>query len=527
MKDQKKRIMLICALAVLVLALIAWAVWPKGGKAPEQPQPTEVPATEIPATEVPTTEVPATADPATEIPATELPTTDAPAQPVSGEPVPEDAVLATVNGKPITAMEADDVAYSLYQYGYASNYPDYAAAVEYLIQQAVIENHLRSGGYYSFTEEEEAAFANEASAEWEDAIAQYITTNLTEDTEENRAQLRQQAEAYYTSGGITQDVLVEQLRRRAATDKLETELAGDYAPTEEEINEVFTTVGARYQQQYENDIQTYELYTQYYGYESWYVPEGFRAVLHILLDVDETLMQAYTDAQAALEELQGEEGADEAKVNEAKQALEEARAAVIASRQETIDDIYARMEKGESFQSLISEYNTDPGMQDEATLAKGYYVHPDSFIWDSAFTAAAFDEKMQKPGDTSNPVVSSFGIHVLYYLGDVPGGLNMTDEIREEITDYLEDVHLNSAYSEGYAQWSQLVEITRDEEMIARLTAEVQAEQEALSQTAAPAEDVSTEEPAEEPAEEDAPAEEPAEKPAAETAPAETEQKAE
>ena len=166
-----------------------------------------------------------------------------------------------------------------------------------------------------------------------------------------------------------------------------------------------------------------------------------------------------------------DENADADALAAAKTALDEARAAVIASRQSDIDAIYTALEQGESFQNLIAAYGTDPGMKDEATLAAGYKVHKDSMMYDSAFTEGAFQEKMQKIGDVSDPVVSQFGIHILYYLSDVPGGLIMTDDIRNEIEEYLISNQLNSAYAEAYSTWLENVEITYVEEAINALKA--------------------------------------------------------
>ena len=253
--------------------------------------------------------------------------------------------------------------------------------------------------------------------------------------------------------------------------RLEADLSNNYEPTNEEVDDIFQLYGAQYQQQYEGNVAMYEYYTQYYGYESWYVPEGYRSVIHILLDVDEELLNAFLDAQSAWEELSSDETADADALLATKLALDEARAAVIASRQNDIDAIYTALEQGESFQNLIAAYGTDPGMENEATLAAGYQVHPESILYDSAFTEGAFQEKMQAIGDVSDPVVSQFGIHILYYLSDVPGGLIMTDDIRDEIVEYLISNQLNNAYAEAYSTWLENTEITYDEEAINALKA--------------------------------------------------------
>ena len=493
MKNAKK-IIGICVLIVAVLAIAGVLLYHRFAyKADEAPVSAEtiVPAETAAVTDAPeTTAVPA----ATEIPET----TDAPAADAR-ETVPPDTVVATVNGKEITARNADSMAYLLYNYQVATEYPDYNRAIEYLIQQEVLDDHLEKGGYKQFTEEEEKAFDNEAAADWEARLDDYVNTSLTEDTDEARAEMRKQGEEYFASMHVTLEDVKEQLKQNEAMARLQKDLTGGYEPTEEEIQEVFSQYGAQYKAQYEGNVAMYEFYTRYYGYESWYVPEGYRSVIHILLEVDDDVMKAYTDAQAQLEEAQSAETVDEAAVKAAEEQLAAARAAVIASRQETIDEIYARLEKGESFQSLIAEYGTDPGMQDETTLAQGYHVHQDSILWDPAFTDGAFQEGMQKPGDVSQPVVGQYGIHILYYLQDVPGGLNMTDSIHDEIAEYLVTSKVNTAFNAEYAEWEKELEIVRNDDAIAKLNAQALAEQEA--QKAAQATDAPEAQPEEQPTE--------------------------
>ena len=119
-------------------------------------------------------------------------------------------------------------------------------------------------------------------------------------------------------------------------------------------------------------------------------------------------------------------------------------------------------------------------MTDAAQLAAGYEVHQDSVIWDPVFTAGAFSEKMQQPGDTSDPVIGSHGIHILHYLRDIPGGfVEMTDEISAEIEQYLENQSMNSIYAEAIEAWTGEHEIVRDQNAIDALTAQAAPEAEA------------------------------------------------
>lgn len=379
----------------------------------------------------------------------------------------DNLTLATVSGEEILLSEVEQVAYMFYYYGYTETYPDIDSALYYLVQEAVIEKHLRDAGYMEFSAEEMTAFENEADAEWQTYIDQYVQAYLTEDTEEARATLAKQAEEYYAANGATRDELLHELLVVEARTQLENDLSGGYVPTEEEISNMFMEYGVQYQQQYENNVGLYEYYTQYQGYESWYVPEGYRSVLHILLNVDEAILAAYTDAQATYDEAASAETPDESAVAAAKTAMDEAFDAVIASCQTELDDIYARLEKGEDIKALIAEYGQDPGMQDPATLEEGYHVHAQSILYDPAFTAGAYQERMQQVGDWSDPVVGSYGIHVIYYYKDIPGGLIMTDDIRAEIEEYLISDKLNAAYEAGYETWLANAEVVKNEENIA------------------------------------------------------------
>ncbi|MBQ7455221.1 MAG: peptidylprolyl isomerase, partial [Clostridia bacterium] len=362
-------------------------------------------------------------------------------------------VLASVNGAEITVGRTEYYAYLLYYYGYTEIYPDYELALDALIQQEVMRAHMIEAGYYDFTDEELEAFRNEAAAEWEDMLEDYVVSYLTEDTEEQRATLREQAIQYFNSIGSTEESIYEELLYLDAQERMDAELTDGYVPAEDEIQAVFEEYGAEYQEMYEGNVALYEYYTMYFGADSWYVPEGYRAVIHILLGVDEELLNAYQEAQLVVEELFGQENPDEAALDAACKAADEAFNAVLASRQDDIDTIMARLENGESFQALIAEYGEDPGMEDEQQLAEGYKVHQESVVWDPAFVDGAFQPDMQKPGDVSRPVVGSNGIHIIYYLSDVPGGLVMRDDIRQLIEEYLVDVKINTIYNEQYADW--------------------------------------------------------------------------
>ncbi len=223
-----------------------------------------------------------------------------------------------------------------------------------------------------------------------------------------------------------------------------------------------------------------------------WIPEGYRTVKHILVKPEDTVLTAFTDArsayksaQSALEDLQAEldalndddagaeaeeaaEGEEAPEATEAPRTAEEIQAdidaaeanlatlktdmesaasACIASVQDKLDEIYGKIEAGEDFSALIAEYGEDPGMKNEPTATRGYYVSARSTAWDQAFTDGAMS--LEKVGDvTMTPVVSGSGVHIIRYESDVTPGAVALDDVREQLTEdtlkKLQDDHYSS-----------------------------------------------------------------------------------
>ena len=415
-----------------------------------------------------------------------------------------DPVLATVEDTQILQSQADALMPSFVSYEYVSSEADYQTVVTYLVQQELLKRKVADMQFDQFTAEEQSAIRNDAQLEWEKALEEYVNYYLAEDTDEGRAAVRKQAEDFYAANGLSAEVMYQNLLYGASADKMTDYLVGGYEPTEEEIQKVFQEVGAQYQAQYENDIASYEYMTQYYGQESWYTPAGYRGIIHILVKADAAIMEQYTAMQAAYED-QHADTAEEAAAGTVEpteqpvvtepvtlEQVEEARQMVLASQKTKLGEIDMRLENGESFESLIAEYGEDPGMEDPANLANGYLVHADSIVWDPAFVSAAFSDRMLKVGDVSDPVVGTNGIHILYYLRDVPSGLVLTDAIRTEIADYLKTTKENDAFTQAFASWGTEMKVTYND---ANILAASRAAQERLAAQEAQTAESSTEEP--------------------------------
>lgn len=164
-------------------------------------------------------------------------------------------------------------------------------------------------------------------------------------------------------------------------------------------------------------------------------------------------------------------------VNAAKQA-------VLDSVQDKVDEINQKLKDGASFTDLIKEYGTDPGMKNAEMLANGYAVHKDSILWDPAFTAGAMS--LEKVGDWSDPVLGSNGVHIIYYLRDIPGGAaELTDQLKEEIRAELLDEQKDAALNDAMEQWLKEAEIVYTDAGASWEVPEAEATDGAAEETAA------------------------------------------
>lgn len=380
-------------------------------------------------------------------------------------------IAVIVNGESVSAALV--MQYAEYQLanGYTETL-DYETAITDLTENVIINQKIRELGLDQFTDAEKEAFMLDAQAQWEAMIDDYVAYYLTEDTEEARAQARADAEAFYGAYGYSVEVLCEDMMNNESFNRLMEYMLSteDVTVTDEEVTQAFMEYAMMDELYFKDQIPTYEYYTQYSGYQSLYVPDGYRSVIHILLEVDDELLMNYMNVAAQQEE----EGS-----NVTPADTDAALQAVLNSRKEDIDAIYSRLDNGESFETLIAEYGTDPGMQNPAYLAEGYLVHKESIVYDPVFTKAAFSDKMVQPGDVSDPVVGSYGIHILYYLRDVPGGyVEMTDEMRTLFYDYLLGEKQNAVAEAQLQRWVEEGTVVRNEEVIASLMAGETAEAE-------------------------------------------------
>lgn len=397
-----------------------------------------------------------------------------------------DDVMLTVGGAPLTRAAYEGYLKSLQDYyanyGYDVTSADIAPMLQQFalqtgIEYLVLDLKLVELGL-ALTEEEKNAALTAAKEEWDatiqDGLAYYGITSESSEEDRNATLLSVLAEL--EAMGYTEESYLADSVQYAGYDKLVDYAAKDVNVTDEDVVNHFNSLVENDKALYENDAAAYEqaqymnqMYMMYgmsdYATPIYYKPAGYRLVTHILLEASEELLTAYTDLQAAYEEQQAtleEGGTVEGELVTAEE-VENARLAILAYVQPTVDEINQKLADGATFAELIPQYTTDPGMADEASIAAGYEVHMDSVNWVIPFRDQSFT--VSNIGDVTAPVVTDYGVHIIQYVADVPAGpVELTDELRASFKESLLSTAISDAYNNAIAQWTSEATIVYSDE---------------------------------------------------------------
>ena len=366
---------------------------------------------------------------------------------------PEDVML-TVNGAAVTRAEYEKYLVQLEntydEYGYDVTEASIAAALKQLALEMAVEykllDELAIANGLQMTEEELADVAQLAREDFylqvDEIVAYYASYGLGDiSTEEGYAALLLEVLAELESMGTTEASYIADVQEYYAYSKAYEWIVSDVTVSDEEVRAHYDELVEADRVAYGSDVAAYEnaqymndLYLAYgmtdYYVDLYYIPEGYRLVTHILLEADETALADYTAAK---------ESGD-------ADALAAAQQAVLASVQPTVDEINARLAEGENFNDMILDYTMDTGMMDAASIAAGYEVHPESTMWVTEFRDAAFT--VNNVGDVTAPVVTDYGVHIIYYMADIGGPVPYEGDVRILLTEQLLSGLQSNRYTE-------------------------------------------------------------------------------
>ena len=377
-------------------------------------------------------------------------------------------VVASYDGGEVTANDVmgeftNNYSQNYYLYQYYFGYSMTADEVHSLMEES-IDQHVRNAIVAEHFDETMELSAEEL-AEVETLAQESFETAQTGalDAAEGKTDKEKQANTrvLLKQEGLTYDSIYANQLVSTKVSKMEQSLRDAVTEvSDEDLQAAYDAKVAEQQESY-TDGSSFESDMSGDSAIVCWMPEGYRTVKHILVIPEDELMSTYktavsdlSSAQSTLEgyqaelaalndddategartaeEIQADIDAAEASVASAQSAVETAAQACLDSVKDKTDEIYARLEAGEDFEALIAEYGEDPGMQNEPTSSRGYYVSAASTNWEVNFRDAAM--ALENVGDyTTEPVLSGSGVHIIRYESDVTAGPVALDEVREAL----------------------------------------------------------------------------------------------
>ena len=374
--------------------------------------------------------------------------------------------------------------------------------VEGAVQDVAIARQMEALGL-TLDEEKLAEIQAETDEHYQEAYDSFYAT-ATGDTEEEKVK---RTEYELAVSGYTREAIYN-IEIAEANAEVVEQAVRDAAPevTDEDLKAAYEDKVSEDEETYAESLGDFESAMTSEDEIVCWMPEGYRTVKHILLIPDQETVTAFTTARTAYDEAQSDlqalkdeldalehpdDDADEAdeadEVDEADEEsdpdtddaeaeprtaeeiqadieaaetsvaslqadLEKAEADCTANVQDRLDEVYAKIEAGDDFGALIEAYGEDPGMQNEPTKTRGYYVSADSVNWDAAFTKGAM--ALENVGDiTTTPVVSGSGVHIIRYESDVTAGAVPYEQVQEALREETVETKKDEYYDTQLESW--------------------------------------------------------------------------
>ena len=282
------------------------------------------------------------------------------------------------------------------------------SVLKHFIGLGVLENLLREAGQADIDSETQSMLDEQARQTYE-AARQQVAGGIRGDSPDVTDE---QIDAFLADMGCTQEAYRQQLELELKNQRVLDRYCGEIALSDGEALAYYEqNYVSVCRERYEGNIPLFEQEVLVGGGVSYYVPEGYRRIKHIVMALPEDIAERLSAMQSGLPSISPD----------AWQALQNAAAEAMKPK---TDAIYQALQDGESFESQMALYSYDTGVAPEDA---GYLIHADSGLWDDGFLKAAM--ALEYPGDVSEPVVTSAGVHIILYAGDEPAGaLALTQE---------------------------------------------------------------------------------------------------
>ena len=410
--------------------------------------------------------------------------------------------ILSVNGETVSKQTvANAVAYTQQMYsqynsfysqlGMQGQYPTDAATILEMVlddQKDVLVARQQAVklGLDQFTEEELAELQAKAEETYKSNLETIKSGVLV--TDKLGDELEAEAKAYADAHGASLEDCLKDAKNQRLLEKIESYVKDPVTVTDEDVQKALDERVESEKASYEADKTVFGSNLNN-GADCYYAPEGYRFVKRILLKFAEEDANAITAADTAVKDAEANytsaqesesvaqsaldsaaEGADTAalqtaldeakaltasaldELNAAKAIFEDANKVAAANIKAKADEVYALASaEGADFDALMAEYGEDDGMKKDPAMTNGYAVC-EGFNFVEPFLNTALS--MEKEGDVSEPVLSSFGYHIIKFAGTIQEGVRMTlDEARAKLESTLLSQKQQDAYTEALEKW--------------------------------------------------------------------------
>lgn len=348
----------------------------------------------------------------------------------------DDIVVSNVGTLTVTRGEFKIAFLSSYNY-YKSYYPQIGeelsvetnlnsfqdAILESLVRMKVVELKAAENNI-TLTEEEKEEINNTVNETYSSFISYYEANAIRESAKDVEMRGTELANEALVSQGLTvdnyKDKLYEDYVFNLISEKLRSFLTDSITLSDAEAKALFEADVEEQRTSYTQSPALFEEAQNSYdgsgGIPPLFVPEGFCRVKHILVD-DETLANS----------------------------------------------LYDRLMAGEDFDSLMTSYGTDPGMQREPGITMGYLLG-ESTAFIPEFKEAGL--KLENIGDITKPVLGSYGYHIIKLVDKLESKVVTFESVKDiYITSKLETLK-QTKYNEAIEAWVAETNIESDKTKI-------------------------------------------------------------
>lgn len=423
-------------------------------------------------------------------------------------------VVAKVGDTEITKGEwlaqTENVLYNnqlmYYYYGLSYDVTDSQAiadarstAIDNMITSEVLKQKAAAEGLDVLSEEEQAQVEENVQSDWSSYLDSYTTLYFS-DSELEGEELENAVIARMGEDGITQDALRAMYTDDIISDHLYQFAIQGVEVTDDEVRMEYDGLVLDQQGTLDATPTLYQSYVSN-GTDIYYVPEGYRGIKQILIALDEdqaneiselqstitTNDTALEDLRTQLDELQnpveGEEptatpGEIEASTEQvetqiaqlveenamAQTQLDELQTQAYAQIEATASEALEKAQAGEDFDELIATYGEDDGMKEEPYASQGYPVCEGLTAYVAEFQDAAM--ALEKVGDISGLVKTSYGYHILQYAQDIPSGPVAYETVEEDLRAQLLSEKQDEAYTAKVDEWVAAADVERNERLL-------------------------------------------------------------